>query len=93
MIEQVIKLNPLNVAGNEGCLRSQGQWHWVLILLHGLTLWEPGLFRYSPLYPGWKGEDPELPTEQGTLTALRTREGGRGGEREGKGRWGGGGNF
>ena len=28
--------------------------------------------------PGWCGEDLGLPMEQGTLTALRTREGGEG---------------
>ena len=39
------------------------------------------------------GEDLGLPKGQGTLTALKTREGGRGGEREGKGRQGKGGNF
>ena len=32
--------------------------------------------------PGWRGEDLGLPTGQGTLTALRTREGGEGGEGE-----------
>ena len=36
--------------------------------------------------PGWRGEDLGLPTGQGTLTALRTEEGGGGGEGEGKGR-------
>ena len=36
---------------------------------------------------------PCVTTGQGTLTALRTREGGGGEDREGKGRWGGGGNF
>ena len=39
------------------------------------------------------GEDLELPTGQGTLTALRTSEGEGGGEGEGKRRRGGGGNF
>ena len=39
------------------------------------------------------GEVLGLPMGQGTLTALRTREGGGGGEGEGKGRQGGGGNF
>ena len=35
--------------------------------------------------PGWRGEDLGLPTGQGTLTALRTRErGGGGGKDEGK---------
>ena len=43
--------------------------------------------------PGWRRENLGLPTGQGTLTALRTREGGGGEEEEGKGRWGGGGNF
>ena len=43
--------------------------------------------------PGWRGEDLGLPTGQGTLTALKTREGGGFGEEEGKGKWGGGGNF
>ena len=42
--------------------------------------------------PGWRGEDLGLPMGQGTLTALRTREGG-GEEEEGKGRRGGGGIF
>ena len=40
-----------------------------------------------------EGEDLGLPTGQGTLTALKTREGGRCGEGEGKGRRGRGGNF
>ena len=43
--------------------------------------------------PGWSGEDLGLPTGQGTLTALRTGEGGEGGEGEGKRRWGGSENF
>ena len=34
----------------------------------------------QPYRPGWRGKDLGLPTGQGTLTALRTREG-RGGER------------
>ena len=43
--------------------------------------------------PVWRREDLGLPTGQGTLTSLRTREGGEGGEGEGKGRQGGGENF
>ena len=35
--------------------------------------------------PGWRGEDPGLPTGQGTLTALRTRKGGGGGRGRKKG--------
>ena len=50
VMEHVIKIDPLSVAVNEDWLRSQGQWHWVLTLLHGLTLWEPGMFGCSPLY-------------------------------------------
>ena len=73
-MEHVIKMDTLNVADNKGGLRSQGQWHWVLILLHGLTLWEFGLFGCSPYRLGWREEDLGLPTGQGSLTALRTRE-------------------
>ena len=40
-----------------------------------------------------EGEDLGLPTGQRTLTVLRTRKAGGGGEREEKGRWGAGGNF
>ena len=92
-MEHVIKLDTLNVTGNEGWLRSQGQWHWVLILWHGLTCGslvclDAHLYRY-----GWRGEDLGLPRVKETLTALRTRERGWGGEREEKGRQGGGGNF
>ena len=43
--------------------------------------------------PVWRGEDLGLPMGQGTLIALRTREGGVVGEGEVKGRRGGGGNF
>ena len=43
--------------------------------------------------PGWRGEDLELPMGQGTLSALRTREGGRSREGEGKRRRVGGGKF
>ena len=35
---------------------------------------------------GWRGEDLGLPIGQGTLTALRTREGRGGEDGEGKGR-------
>ena len=55
-------------------------------------MWEPGLLGCSPLYTWMEGEDLQLPTGQGTLSALRTREEGGGGERDGKGKWGGGGN-
>ena len=41
--------------------------------------------------PGWREEDLGLPMGQGTLTALRIREGGGHREGEGKGRHGGGG--
>ena len=37
--------------------------------------------------PGWRGEDLGLPTGQGTLTALRTGEGGEGGVRGVGGYW------
>ena len=42
---------------------------------------------------GWRGEDLGLPTGQGTLTALKTREGRGGGEGNGKERQRRGGNF
>ena len=45
-----------------------------------LVCWDAHLYR-----SGWKGEDLGLPTGQGTLTALKTREGGGGWEGEGKG--------
>ena len=48
LMEQVIKLDSMNVADKESWLRSQVQWHWVLILLHGQALWEPSLFGCSP---------------------------------------------
>ena len=53
--------------------------------------WFVWMLTYIDLDGG--GEDFELPTGQGTLTALRTKKGGRGREGEGKGRRGGGGNF
>ena len=56
-------------------------------------MWEPGLFGCSPSLAWMEGGDLGLPTGQGTLAALRTREGEGGGEGKGKGRWGGGGNF
>ena len=34
--------------------------------------------------PGWRGEDLGLPMGQGTLTALKTGEGGRGGGESGR---------
>ena len=43
--------------------------------------------------PGWSREDLELLKWQGTLTALRTGKEGGGRKEEGKGRWGGDGNF
>ena len=67
VMEHMIKLNPLNVTGNEDWLRSQGQWHWILILLHGLTLSEPGLFGSSTLYAWmewggpWTSHETEYP--------------------------------
>ena len=52
------------------------------------------VFLDAHLYkPRWRRVDLGLPTGQGTLTALRTRKGGEGGEGKRKGRLGGGGNF
>ena len=58
------------------------------------TAWTNFVGLDAHLYrPGWRKEDLGLPTGQGNLTALRTREGRAGGEGKVKRRQGGGGNL
>ena len=93
--EHVIKPDSLNVADNEGWLRSQGQWHWVLIILHWLALWELSLFGCSPSKT-WMGRV-NLDFPQGRkpwlLLGLEKEEEREWGELEGIGRRGESGNF
>ena len=83
-----IKLNSLNMADNEGWLRCQGQWHWVLILLHVLALWEPSLFGCAPSWTWMEGGGPWSSHRAGNPDcSLDWRGRGRGaGEGKGNGR-------
>ena len=62
-MELVIKLDTLNVAGNEG----QGQWHWVLILSTAWTdfvgAWFVWMLTFIDLDGGWRTLDFPLDRE------------------------------